>query len=186
MGVDLREARYEAKESLQELAALAGSAGAIVVDQMIQKRERLDATFFIGKGKVDELAERVRMHDADVIIHHSTAPRLITSDCNIPLIPAGGFTFFCVDANSKAEILPFADGTPSHVKMDVLVSRATAGDNAHFRAFVAHELGHVLGIGAHSGNIADLMFGAPSRLTPSTADVETLLYVLGQTPTVRF
>ena len=70
--------------------------------------------------------------------------------------------------------------------MDVLVSRATAGDNAHFRAFVAHELGHVLGLGAHSGNIADLMFGAPSRLTPSTADVETLLYVLGQTPTVRF
>lgn len=68
VGVDLRDAEYDARESLQELGALAGSAGAIVVDLMVQKRERLDATFFVGKGKVEELAERVRMHDADVII----------------------------------------------------------------------------------------------------------------------
>ena len=44
MGVALRDTDYDAKESLQELAALAGSAGAIVVDQMIQKRDRPSAT----------------------------------------------------------------------------------------------------------------------------------------------
>jgi GTP-binding protein HflX len=68
VGVDLREAEIDAKESLEELAALAGSAGAIVVDQMIQRRDRINATFFIGKGKVDELAQRVRMRDAEVIV----------------------------------------------------------------------------------------------------------------------
>lgn len=68
VGVDLRDADYDARESLQELADLAESARAVVVDQMLQKRDRLDATYFIGKGKVEELAQRVRMHDADVII----------------------------------------------------------------------------------------------------------------------
>jgi len=68
VGVDLRDAEYNAKESLDELAALAGSAGAIVVDLMIQKRDRLNATYFVGRGKVEELAERVRTRDADVII----------------------------------------------------------------------------------------------------------------------
>lgn len=68
VGVDLREAGHDARESLDELAALAESAGAIVVDQMLQKRDRIDATTFIGKGKVEELAQRVRMHEADVVI----------------------------------------------------------------------------------------------------------------------
>jgi GTP-binding protein HflX len=68
VGVELRDTKYDARESLQELADLADSAGAIVVDQMLQKRDRLDATYFIGKGKVEELARRVRMHEADVII----------------------------------------------------------------------------------------------------------------------
>ncbi|GMU21235.1 MAG: GTPase HflX [Phycisphaerae bacterium] len=68
VGVDLRETGHDAYESLQELTALAESAGAIVVHQMLQKRDRVDSTTFIGKGKVEELAEQVRARDADVII----------------------------------------------------------------------------------------------------------------------
>jgi GTP-binding protein HflX len=43
------------EELLDELALLADTAGADVVTRMIQDRDRIDAAFFIGKGKVEEL-----------------------------------------------------------------------------------------------------------------------------------
>jgi GTP-binding protein HflX len=68
VGVELRDADHDARESLEELWALAESAGAIVIDKMLQKRERIDPTTFIGKGKVEELAANVRLRSADVVI----------------------------------------------------------------------------------------------------------------------
>ena len=55
-------------DPLGELRSLADTAGAIVVDQMIQRRQKVDAATFIGSGKVEELAEMVRAHRANVII----------------------------------------------------------------------------------------------------------------------
>ena len=52
----------------EEFVELATSAGAIVVDQLVCARRRPDPRFFIGKGKVDELAESVRANDAELII----------------------------------------------------------------------------------------------------------------------
>ncbi len=75
VGVALPEAGYDAGESLRELAALAESAGAVVVGTMLQRRDRLDAKFFIGSGKIEQLAERVQREDADVIIFdHDLSP----------------------------------------------------------------------------------------------------------------
>jgi len=68
VGLSLRNGSVSAAESLDELEALAESAGAIVVDRILQRRDRVDARFYIGRGKVDELAGRVAQHDADVII----------------------------------------------------------------------------------------------------------------------
>ncbi|MEM6459897.1 MAG: GTPase HflX [Planctomycetota bacterium] len=55
-------------DPLDELRALAESAGAVVVDEMLQKRQKPSAKSLIGKGKVQELAERVKLHNAQVVI----------------------------------------------------------------------------------------------------------------------
>lgn len=59
---------YSPEESLDELAVLAGSAGATVVDRLIQVRDNADKATLIGGGKVEELATLRRMHEADVVI----------------------------------------------------------------------------------------------------------------------
>lgn len=55
-------------DPLAELASLAETAGAVVVDRVLQRRNRLCTSTYIGSGKVLELAERVVAKDADVII----------------------------------------------------------------------------------------------------------------------
>ncbi|MEM7626257.1 MAG: GTPase HflX [Planctomycetota bacterium] len=55
-------------DPLDELRALAETAGAVVVDEMLQKRQKPSAKSFLGKGKVQELAERVKLHQAQVVI----------------------------------------------------------------------------------------------------------------------
>jgi GTP-binding protein HflX len=55
-------------DDLIELTALAESAGAVVVDRFQQKIRKINPTTYIGKGKADQLAERVRRFKADVVI----------------------------------------------------------------------------------------------------------------------
>ena len=55
-------------DDLAELTALAESAGAVVVDRFQQKIRTINPTTYIGKGKADQLAERVKRFKADVII----------------------------------------------------------------------------------------------------------------------
>lgn len=124
--------------------------------------------------------------EADVVFHHVTAPRLVrTGSCSPFDVGAGGYTFFCVIGDAP-ETLTLIDGTGGRVKMDVAVDRSAAADAATFDAIVAHELGHVLGIGAHSPVADDLMFGAPRRPDPSERDARTLRVVLRNTPEVAF
>jgi len=68
VGVELNGSASNARESLKELHALADSAGAVVVATFLQRRQRLDAKHYIGRGKVEELAQSVEQHDANVII----------------------------------------------------------------------------------------------------------------------
>ena len=55
-------------DDLVELTALAESAGAIVVDRFQQKLHSINPSTYIGKGKVEELAERVKRFKSDVVI----------------------------------------------------------------------------------------------------------------------
>jgi GTP-binding protein HflX len=57
-----------AEESLAELVTLAESAGAIVVDRILQHRSTLDAATLIGSGKVQELQARVVAEEIDSVI----------------------------------------------------------------------------------------------------------------------
>jgi len=55
-------------DDLAELTALAKSAGAVVVDRFQQKLRKINPSTYIGKGKANQLADRVRKFNADVII----------------------------------------------------------------------------------------------------------------------
>jgi GTP-binding protein HflX len=52
----------------EEFAELAISAGASVVDELVSARKTPDSRFFIGKGKVEELQQRIGQHNAELVI----------------------------------------------------------------------------------------------------------------------
>jgi GTP-binding protein HflX len=57
-----------AERSLRELAALAQTAGSVVVDGVIQRRDAPDPATYLGSGKVKELALIVSESGADTVI----------------------------------------------------------------------------------------------------------------------
>jgi GTP-binding protein HflX len=61
----------EATDSLKELAALAETAGAQVLDGLLQRRENPDPATYVGKGKAQELKDVVREVGADTVIANS-------------------------------------------------------------------------------------------------------------------
>ncbi len=64
-----------AEESLEELAELAASAGAVVAGTVVQARPAPEAATLIGQGKVDELAAEVASTGADLVIFdHDLSP----------------------------------------------------------------------------------------------------------------
>lgn len=56
------------QESLEELRELARSAGVVVLDSIIQRRQKLDPRSLVGRGKLDELIIRSLQLGADIII----------------------------------------------------------------------------------------------------------------------
>ncbi len=73
VGIKTQETRdiqgvSEAEISMRELEELAQTAGAIVVSKLIQNREGRDTSFYIGRGKVEELKLLVQTTEADMVI----------------------------------------------------------------------------------------------------------------------
>ncbi len=69
VGVELQSRdRAELRESLDELAELAQTAGAEVVSDGIQKMESLNAATFIGKGKAEEFSKFCKSNKIDTVI----------------------------------------------------------------------------------------------------------------------
>ena len=58
----------DSERSLEELARLADTAGAIVVGTMLQKKTRPDTATYIGSGKANELSLDCQAKDADIVI----------------------------------------------------------------------------------------------------------------------
>ncbi len=65
--VILPNQRFE-EDPLEELDGLATAAGTQVISGLTQRRQKPDATAFLGRGKVEELRLLVETHDADVVI----------------------------------------------------------------------------------------------------------------------
>ncbi len=61
----------DAENSLRELAALAETAGAVVLDGLLQRRPHPDPSTYLGRGKVQELADAVAALGADTVIADS-------------------------------------------------------------------------------------------------------------------
>jgi GTP-binding protein HflX len=58
----------DAENSMRELAALAETAGATVLDGLLQRRANPDPSTYLGKGKAAELASLVQALGADTVI----------------------------------------------------------------------------------------------------------------------
>ena len=70
VGVELksRNEGWEMRDSLDELAELAATAGGEVVGEGVQKLDTPNAATFIGKGKADEFGTHCRQHNVDTVI----------------------------------------------------------------------------------------------------------------------
>ena len=58
----------DAENSMRELAALAETAGAEVLDGVLQRRPTPDPATYVGRGKAQELAELVKETGADTVV----------------------------------------------------------------------------------------------------------------------
>lgn len=73
--VHIELAREADRENPRELEELALSAGADPVEFLTGSRADPSPKFFLGKGKVEELGELVRQHEAELVIfNHSLSP----------------------------------------------------------------------------------------------------------------
>jgi len=65
LGVDVGD---DTMESMKELAELVDTAGAIVLDSIVQLRERIHPGTYLGKGKIEEVRERIEQLDATGVV----------------------------------------------------------------------------------------------------------------------
>lgn len=67
VGVDCGNGE-DTESSLEELAGLCETAGAVPVARVIQKREFINPTFYVGKGKIEEIRDLIAETEADGIV----------------------------------------------------------------------------------------------------------------------
>lgn len=58
----------QARDYLEELAFLADTAGAVILKQFMQRLDQPHPVTFVGQGKLTEIAEYVKMMEADTVI----------------------------------------------------------------------------------------------------------------------
>jgi GTP-binding protein HflX len=58
----------EEQESLDELAQLARTAGATVMDRFVQNRTRIDGTTYVGSGMIERIKAAAAMHGANLLV----------------------------------------------------------------------------------------------------------------------
>lgn len=68
VGVILPDSNADPRDPLGELGSLAKTAGARVVGQVLQRRQRPDSSTYIGSGKVAEIAHLAKKEDANVVL----------------------------------------------------------------------------------------------------------------------
>lgn len=131
------------------------------------------------------LASAERIEDADLIVYdRDQPPPTQLGSCPFDPRNSTGYTYFCPDGGDplRAERLLLASDPSHSVSLVIRVDLGRVTSQSGLHALMAHELGHALGIGGHSDQPLDVMFGLPSVVTPSARDGATLRYLLGQNP----
>jgi GTP-binding protein HflX len=86
--------RYECEDSLRELAQLADTAGAEIVDTIMHNRPRVDPAFFIGKGKAEFVANLAQEENIDVLVFDDdlspTQAKNLENLCDTKIIDRSG------------------------------------------------------------------------------------------------
>jgi GTP-binding protein HflX len=86
--------RWLVEESIDELELLAVTAGADVLESVIQERDRTDPAYLIGRGKVEELAQMAKYLDADLVIFdEDLSPgqaKNIENICDVKIVDRSG------------------------------------------------------------------------------------------------
>lgn len=95
----------EAAASVEELQELVKTAGAVTVDKIIQNRERIHPGTYLGKGKIEEIRERIWELDATGVV------------CDDELSPA--------QMRNLEEALDIKVMDRTMVILDIFASRAT-------------------------------------------------------------
>jgi len=79
-GIILPDFGGDPHDPLSELRSLAHTAGAEIADELLQKMMKPKPGTFIGTGKLRELAEMVKAHEADVVLfENDLSPRQIAN-----------------------------------------------------------------------------------------------------------
>lgn len=68
VAIDTGEGEFNTESCLDELEELANTAGAEVVGRLIQKRDSINRSTYLGKGKIEELKNYIDMVEASGII----------------------------------------------------------------------------------------------------------------------
>ena len=105
LGVDVGD---DTKESMKELAELVDTAGATVLDSIIQSRERIHPGTYLGKGKIEEVRERIERLDATGVV------------CDDELTPA--------QLRNREDLLDTKVMDRTMVILDIFAKRATTSE----------------------------------------------------------
>ena len=68
VALDQPRARFDADDSLDELASLVEAAGAVVAGRMVQQRRAADPNTWVGKGKAAEIVSESARVGADLVV----------------------------------------------------------------------------------------------------------------------
>lgn len=107
LALDLPRARFDPKDSLDELGALVAAAGGEVVGRAVQRRAAPDARTWMGKGKVAEVGALAKQLRADLLVaDDELAPsqqRALEEDLGIRVVDRSGviLDIFAKHAHSK-------------------------------------------------------------------------------------
>lgn len=86
--------RYQVNEYLDELELLADTAGAQVIERVVQSRPKIDPAFMLGRGKIKELAQTAKYLDADLVIFDDDLSpaqlKNIETFCKVKLLDRSG------------------------------------------------------------------------------------------------
>lgn len=68
VGIDLGEKDFDIEDSMKELEELVKAANGQVIERIVQRREKINAAYYIGKGKANEIKNYCYELDIDTVV----------------------------------------------------------------------------------------------------------------------